>query len=547
MLLALTSCLFTTTKKRVAYSPDGQLLATGGDDGKVKLWNTSSGFCTVTFTEHVGSITGLVFASSGMAVLSSSLDGTVRAYDLMRYRNFRTFTSPNPTQFSSLALDPSGELVCAGCVDTFEVCVWSMKTGKLLEMLSGHVGPVSGLVFNPTRALLASSSWDNTVRLWDVFEKKHTRDTLELGSDVVTLAFRPDGRELVSSSLNGNLTTWDVTGPAKQLATIEGRKDLQGGRKVADRMTAKHSDASKCFTSVCYSADGSCLLAGGNTKYVCIYELGQQVLLNRFCISENRSMDGTLSMLNSKDMTEAGPLALIDDDSDSDSEDRRDSYLPGVARGDHSSRKAMPEVRTKAVQFSPTGRSFAAASTVGLLVYSLDDSMVFDPFDLDMDINPDTVRQAAAKREFTKALVMAFRLSEEDIEHEVIEAVPHQDVELVATSIPAVYLLKLLTVLSVKLEKSPHLEYYLQWSRHVLNSHGRYLRENSSKFASVMRSLHRSLSRQHDGIGKLCEENRYALHFLTSAAKLTETEVAEDGAEGVEGITVGGGGRTAAE
>ena len=532
----------------VAYSPDGQLIATGGDDGKVKLWNTASGFCTVTFTEHVGSVTGLVFASSGMAVLSSSLDGTVRAYDLMRYRNFRTFTSPNPTQFSSLALDPSGELVCAGCVDTFEVCVWSMKTGKLLEMLSGHVGPVSGLVFNPSRALLASSSWDNTVRLWDVFEKKHTRDTLELGSDVVTLAFRPDGRELVSSSLNGNLTTWDVTGPAKQLATIEGRKDLQGGRKVSDRMTAKHSDASKCFTSVCYSSDGSCLLAGGNTKYVCIYELGQQVLLKRFCISENRSMDGTLAMLNSKDMTEAGPLALIDDDSDSDSEDRRDTYIPGTQKGDHSSRKAMPEVRTKAVQFSPTGRSWAAASTVGLLVYSLDDSMVFDPFDLDMDITPDSVRHAVSKREFTKALVMAFRLSEVDLEHEVVEAVPHVDVELVATSIPAVYLPKLLAVLAVKLEKSPHLEYYLQWSRHILNSHGRYLRENSAKFASVMRSLHRSLSRQHDGIGKLCEENRYALHFLASAAKLTATNAAdEDGAAAMVVSARSGGGRALEE
>lgn len=43
----------------VSYSPDGQLLATGGDDSRVKLWNTSSGFCFVTFTEHIGSPTHL--------------------------------------------------------------------------------------------------------------------------------------------------------------------------------------------------------------------------------------------------------------------------------------------------------------------------------------------------------------------------------------------------------------------------------------------------------------------------------------------------------
>lgn len=47
--------------------------------------------------------------------------GTVRAFDLVRYRNFRTFTSPEPVQYVSLAVDNSGEIVCAGTMDTFEV------------------------------------------------------------------------------------------------------------------------------------------------------------------------------------------------------------------------------------------------------------------------------------------------------------------------------------------------------------------------------------------------------------------------------------------
>lgn len=227
----------------VAYSPDGQFLATGGDDGKLKLWSAASGFCVVTFTEHKAGVSAVTFAQSGLAVLSSSLDGTVRAYDLIRYRNFRTFTSPEPTQFSSLAVDPSGELVCAGCLDTFQVCVWSMKTGRLLEMLAGHEAPVSGLAFHPARAMLASSSWDNTVRVWDIFEKKATRETLEFGSDVLALAFRPDGRELASSTLNGNLTLWDVTsGGANLVGTIEGRRDIRGGRLATDRVTARRYD-----------------------------------------------------------------------------------------------------------------------------------------------------------------------------------------------------------------------------------------------------------------------------------------------------------------
>ena len=69
----------------MCYGPDGRILATGGDDGKVKLWNTSSGFCFVTFSDHTSPVTAVTFAPSGKVVLSGSLDGTVRAYDLHRW------------------------------------------------------------------------------------------------------------------------------------------------------------------------------------------------------------------------------------------------------------------------------------------------------------------------------------------------------------------------------------------------------------------------------------------------------------------------------
>lgn len=59
--------------------------------------------------------------ASNNCLLSASLDGTVRAWDLFRYRNFRTFTTPSSKQFVSLASDQSGEVICAGTLDSFEV------------------------------------------------------------------------------------------------------------------------------------------------------------------------------------------------------------------------------------------------------------------------------------------------------------------------------------------------------------------------------------------------------------------------------------------
>ncbi len=118
---------------------------------QVKLWNTSSGLCITTFTEHTGvmaclaihyldpdwssilyldfhslahslthtrmyemhtgGITGVRMTQNGLSILSSSLDGTVRAFDRIRYRNYRTFTTPHPTQVCIWCESGSSRLV----------------------------------------------------------------------------------------------------------------------------------------------------------------------------------------------------------------------------------------------------------------------------------------------------------------------------------------------------------------------------------------------------------------------------------------------------
>jgi len=79
-------------------------------NSQVKIWTPSNGFCFVTFAEHTAPVTGLAFLPNSAALVSASLDGTVRAYDLIRYRNFRTMTSPTPQQFGCVSVDPSGEV-----------------------------------------------------------------------------------------------------------------------------------------------------------------------------------------------------------------------------------------------------------------------------------------------------------------------------------------------------------------------------------------------------------------------------------------------------
>ncbi|XP_011404778.1 PREDICTED: periodic tryptophan protein 2 homolog [Amphimedon queenslandica] len=487
----------------MCYSPDGQLIATGGDDGKVKLWNTSSGFCFVTFSEHTAPVTSVLFNASCKFVVSGSLDGTVRAYDLQRYRNFRTLASPRPVQFRSLALDISGEVVAAGSVDTFEIFVWSMKNGRLLEILTGHEGPVSGLAFSPSRSILGSSSWDKTVKLWDVFESKGNIETLPHSTDVLTLSYSPDGSQLAVATLDGVISLWDVN-TSSQIGTIEGRNDLEVGRRSADKITAKRLSENTHFTTLCYTADGQSLLAGGRSKFVCLYDVRHQQLLKKYQTSNNQIYDGMKRVLSSRNMTEAGPLDMISDDDERDSDDdRRLIPLPGVRKGDYSSRKTHPEIRTKSLQFSPTGKAWSAVTTEGLLVFTLDSGIVFDPFDLTVDVTVESVRDAVKGKDFTNALIMSLRLNEPDVVVEAIESIPVANIELILNGLSPVYIERLLPVLAERLDASPHIQYYITWSSKLLSLHTETIKQNSTSLASLITDLQKSIIQKQKDLGKL--------------------------------------------
>lgn len=134
------------------------------------------------------------------------------------------------------------------------------------------------------QAILASSSWDKTVRLWDVFDGKGAVETLIHTHDVLTVVYRPDGRQLACSTLDGQIHFWDPI-DGLLMYSIEGSRDIAGGRLMTDRRSASNSSSGKCFTTLCYSADGSYILAGGSSRYICMYDVADQVGLHALYIS----------------------------------------------------------------------------------------------------------------------------------------------------------------------------------------------------------------------------------------------------------------------
>ncbi|KAI6652717.1 hypothetical protein LOD99_4103 [Oopsacas minuta] len=494
----------------LTYSPDGEVIVTGGQDGKVKLWSTATSFCFATFGEHTGPVTGVCYNAVGQVIISASLDGTVRAFDTKRYRNFRTYTSPDPAQFSSLAVDFSGELICAGSQDTFEIYLWSLETGKLLEILRGHTGPISWLQFSPLGSLLASSSWDKSYRLWDPINPEGNNEHVEFVTEAVALCYSPNGKELAVSTLDAQITFWNVE-ESLQTGSIECRRDIWSGRRTEDLVTTRHLASTKCFTSIAYTADGSCLLAGGRSKYICIYDVPTKILLRRYQISGNRSYDAMQRYLDSRKMTEAGPEDLIEISSESESEDIQ---LPGVVKGEHSSRKTRPEIETRGVQFSPTGLSWAAVTTDGLMVYSLDQGLTFDPFELGTDITPGAVIQAILSEHYMEALVYSVHLNEQSLLQRAIESVPTDQIKLIMSTLPFRYIPKLIPHFAHFLSSTTHLQFYMQWIQSLLLYHGRSIQGEIVTLAPGLTALQNSIHEKMADLSSLTDSNKFRLDYF---------------------------------
>src|SRR5262249_34058310 len=160
---------------RVAFSPDGQLLATGGGT-TLKLWDAASGREIHTLRGHTrsdydyfplgpGGVTSVAFSPDGLVLASTSGDTTVKIWDTRSGEGIRTLLG-HTAAVTSVTFSPDGQwLASSSCDNT--VKVWERRTDDSIRTLRGHELGVTGVGFSPDGELLASTSFDNTVKIWD--------------------------------------------------------------------------------------------------------------------------------------------------------------------------------------------------------------------------------------------------------------------------------------------------------------------------------------------------------------------------------------------
>lgn len=192
----------------VAYSPAQPILASCGQDHQVRLWDGRTGQCLKLLEEHTGIVTSVAFSPDGQLLASTSGDQTIRLWSVATGQCVQTLRGHAACVWSAV-FHADGKTLFSGGEDNV-IRRWDIEHGQCVQTLVGHQHWVRSIALSPDQQHLVSGSYDQTLKLWDI-STGHCLATLNGHHKPVTsVAFSADGKTLASSSYDQTVKLWCV-------------------------------------------------------------------------------------------------------------------------------------------------------------------------------------------------------------------------------------------------------------------------------------------------------------------------------------------------
>ena len=194
----------------IAKACDDRHIMTGDSDGNLRYWDIENGDCLWSIPGHESAVTSIAISNDGRRAISASLDKSVKVWnpetgvELAALAGHKSFVY-------SVVITPDGKYAVSASRDKILI-VWDLENGKFLRALIGHAGPVRQVVISPDgkNAISAAEDRSKGVAIWDINqgnEVDHFEDT-ERGA--LSLAISADGKNAASGDMNGVLRIWDL-------------------------------------------------------------------------------------------------------------------------------------------------------------------------------------------------------------------------------------------------------------------------------------------------------------------------------------------------